>query len=213
MSPPPCQILTVGKAGRNVIVSPESGSLRLTRTFRSLASLKLIVLMKRIWRLGRCLRCKVTQQSNHKNCEYITSRIMFFSILTFSSARESVTEVLLPLVELIAEHTGTCVSVLVGGPPENDSRKFFVCGVHCGTAGPENLDWPSYDPKGFRQAITQFSSFLSNANSTCSCHSFLIPHRLIDNQFLTHVPTTRSPPRIPSSQATNVVAVILRKMN
>ena len=86
-------------------------------------------------------------------------------MLTLPSARESIAEVLLPLVELVAEHTGTCVSVFVGRPPEPGSRKFFLRGIHCGTAGPDKLDWPSFDEGGFRVATAKFSSFLANSHS------------------------------------------------
>lgn len=79
-------------------------------------------------------------------------------------------EALLPLVELIAEQTGTCISVFVGRPPSKnaDTRKFFLRAVHCGTAGPKQLEWSDFDPDGFRVATSKFSSFVSKANSKFS---------------------------------------------
>lgn len=69
------------------------------------------------------------------------------------------------MIELVAEQTGTCISVFIGRPPEGDSRKFFLRGIHCGTAGPNNLIWSAYDEDGFRQASAKFSSFIAHANS------------------------------------------------
>lgn len=80
------------------------------------------------------------------------------------SARETVVDVAQPLVDLLARYTGTCVTMVLGAPPPEGERRFFLKGIHSGTTtstdGTPGKRWHHHDPDGFQACLKIFSQFL-----------------------------------------------------
>ncbi|KAF7799447.1 hypothetical protein EIP86_010682, partial [Pleurotus ostreatoroseus] len=75
-------------------------------------------------------------------------------------ARENITAAVSPLLDLIANYTGTCVSLFLGSPPTDDNKMFYLKGINCGTTADTKLTWSEYDKESFHAAMKIFSSFV-----------------------------------------------------
>ncbi|KAJ7363887.1 hypothetical protein DFH08DRAFT_949525 [Mycena albidolilacea] len=78
----------------------------------------------------------------------------------FSASLKSTAHYLQPFVDIIAEHYGMCVSILMVGPIGEHGGQIEMHSVHSGmTMGLVEKDWPLHDPEGFTRVQTSMVDF------------------------------------------------------
>lgn len=76
-------------------------------------------------------------------------------------ARDSLSLVLEPLLDFVTKITKTHATIVIGAPPPQGCKKFFIKAIHSGTST-DGKRWSTFDPERFDTAMKSFCHFLTN---------------------------------------------------
>lgn len=87
-------------------------------------------------------------------------------------ARETIADVLEPLLDFVAEITKSHATLLIGAPPPKDSgsTKFWVKGIYSGTTK-GGKPWSLADPEKYDVAVKSFLNYLTKTDREFSLPS------------------------------------------